>query len=45
MVRFEINGQVAFCIEPGVSAAEGQVYTATALKNYLKNSNVRKKQA
>ncbi|HBM8833059.1 TPA: VaFE repeat-containing surface-anchored protein [Enterococcus faecium] len=43
MVRFEINGQVAFCIEPGVSAAEGQVYTATALKNYLKNSNVRKK--
>ena len=42
MVRFEINGQVAFCIEPGVSAAEGQVYTATALKNYLKNSNVRK---
>ncbi|HAZ0693253.1 TPA: VaFE repeat-containing surface-anchored protein [Enterococcus faecium] len=43
MVRFEINGQVAFCIEPGVSAAEGQVYTATALENYLKNSNVRKK--
>lgn len=43
MVRFEINGQVAFCIEPGVAAAEGQVYTATALENYLKNSNVRKK--
>ena len=43
MVRVEINGQVAFCIEPGVAAAEGQVYTATALENYLKNSNVRKK--
>ncbi len=45
MVRFEINGQVAFCIEPGVAAAEGQVYTATALENYLKDLNIRKKQA
>lgn len=43
MVRFEINGQVAFCIEPGVAAAEGQVYTATALENYLKDLNIRKK--
>lgn len=43
MVRFEINEQVAFCIEPGVAAAEGQVYTATALENYLKDLNIRKK--
>ncbi|WP_368263847.1 SpaA isopeptide-forming pilin-related protein, partial [Enterococcus innesii] len=43
MVRFEIDGHVAFCIEPGVAAGQGETYTATALENYLKNANIRKK--
>lgn len=43
MVRFEINGQVAFCIEPGVAAGEGQVYTATALESYLKDKGKRER--
>lgn len=43
MTRFELDGQIEFCIEPGVEAAKGQVYTATALENYLKNLDIRKK--
>ena len=45
MVRFEINGQVAFCIEPGVSAAEGQVYTATAFEKLFEKFKCTEKQA
>ncbi|WP_086323512.1 SpaA isopeptide-forming pilin-related protein, partial [Enterococcus faecium] len=39
---FEVNGKVAFCIEPGVRGASG-TFTESALDTYLKNTNIRKK--
>ncbi|MBF0726202.1 VaFE repeat-containing surface-anchored protein [Enterococcus faecalis] len=39
---FEVNGKVAFCIEPGVKGSSG-TFTEAALDTYLKNAAVRKK--
>ena len=39
---FEVNGKVAFCIEPGVRGASGS-FTESTLDTYLKNADVRKK--
>ncbi|EOS7964864.1 VaFE repeat-containing surface-anchored protein [Enterococcus hirae] len=39
---FEVNGKVAFCIEPGVPGASG-TFTQSALDTYITNPDIRKK--
>ncbi|MGM0209184.1 hypothetical protein IGI96_003708 [Enterococcus sp. DIV0421] len=39
---FEVDGKIAFCIEPGVEGSSGS-FTESALDTYLKNADVRKK--
>ncbi|HAP4164494.1 TPA: VaFE repeat-containing surface-anchored protein [Enterococcus faecalis] len=39
---FDVNGKIAFCIEPGVKGASG-TFTESALSTYIKDANVRKK--
>ena len=39
---FEVNGKVAFCIEPGVEGSSG-IFTQASLDTYLSDVNVRKK--
>ncbi|HCD4464018.1 TPA: VaFE repeat-containing surface-anchored protein [Enterococcus faecalis] len=41
---FEVNGKVAFCIEPGVKGASG-TFTEAALETYKKDPELRKKLA
>ncbi|OTN93656.1 VaFE repeat-containing surface-anchored protein [Enterococcus faecium] len=39
---FDVNGKIAFCVEPGVPGSSG-AFTETALSTYIKNANLRKK--
>ncbi|MFN6670854.1 VaFE repeat-containing surface-anchored protein [Enterococcus gallinarum] len=39
---FDVDGKIAFCVEPGVKGASG-TFTESALSTYIKDANVRKK--
>ncbi|MDL4922516.1 SpaA isopeptide-forming pilin-related protein, partial [Enterococcus gallinarum] len=39
---FDVDGKIAFCVEPGVRGASG-IFTESALSTYIKDANLRKK--